>query len=222
MASPTCIIPAKRTSERLPGKNLMELGGKPLLAWAIEAAREADIFEGGVWVTTEDAETQAVAVAYGAFVHPRPMGYSQAKVTVRQVIGQFVRYQGDPKYDPIMIHQCTSPFVSATTMRQMVQAFLANEDWDILEARGPDVQFASPWIMSQAIAFSEPDYVVRDPHLEEFADLDPGPVDRILHAENSSIGRMLWKLDAKESVNVNTEDDFNAAELWLAEEMVGG
>ena len=36
------IVPARAGSKRLPRKNLLPLGGKPLVAWAIEAAMGAD------------------------------------------------------------------------------------------------------------------------------------------------------------------------------------
>ena len=35
------VIPARGGSKGLPGKNIRPLGGKPLIAWTIEAARGA-------------------------------------------------------------------------------------------------------------------------------------------------------------------------------------
>ena len=52
---PLCIIPARAGSKRLLRKNLTMLGGKPLLAWTIEKAIKASIFD-NVWVSSEDHE----------------------------------------------------------------------------------------------------------------------------------------------------------------------
>ena len=35
------VIPAKKISRRLPGKNLKKLGGHPLIAWTIDAAKKS-------------------------------------------------------------------------------------------------------------------------------------------------------------------------------------
>ena len=39
------LIPAKGGSTRLARKNIVQLGGKPLLAWAAEAARESGVID---------------------------------------------------------------------------------------------------------------------------------------------------------------------------------
>lgn len=41
------VIPARSGSKGLPGKNIKELCGKPLLAWTIEAALESSCFDQG-------------------------------------------------------------------------------------------------------------------------------------------------------------------------------
>src|SRR5690606_6847583 len=47
----SAIIPAKAHSHRVPGKNLRPLGGRPLVAWTIEAAMESSV--DGVYVSTD-------------------------------------------------------------------------------------------------------------------------------------------------------------------------
>ena len=64
---PICIIPARGGSKRFPRKNLALLNGKPLLAYAIEAALESRLFE-EVMVSTEDREIAQVACSFGATV----------------------------------------------------------------------------------------------------------------------------------------------------------
>jgi N-acylneuraminate cytidylyltransferase len=61
------IIPARGGSKRLPRKNILDFHGKPLLAWTIEAAQKAGIFD-HIVVSTEDREIGEVALASGAEV----------------------------------------------------------------------------------------------------------------------------------------------------------
>ena len=64
---PLCVIPARGGSKRLPRKNIAEIGGKPMVAYAIEAALTSGVFE-KVCVSTEDEEIAAVSRASGAEV----------------------------------------------------------------------------------------------------------------------------------------------------------
>lgn len=70
------IIPARAGQQIIPWKNLRELGGKTLLAWAIEVAFAADKID-VVIVSTEDERTAEEAKQHGAMVAPRPAEYSQ-------------------------------------------------------------------------------------------------------------------------------------------------
>src|SRR5687768_6275727 len=70
------IIPARAGKQSTPWKNLQKLGGKTLLAWAIEtafAAKSVDV----VIVSTEDARIAKEAKKLGAIVAPRPKEYAQ-------------------------------------------------------------------------------------------------------------------------------------------------
>ncbi|MDR2801293.1 MAG: hypothetical protein LBB52_08570 [Desulfovibrio sp.] len=49
------LIPARGGSKGLPGKNIMEFAGKPLIAWTIMAAREAECVS-SVVVSSDDME----------------------------------------------------------------------------------------------------------------------------------------------------------------------
>jgi pseudaminic acid cytidylyltransferase len=61
------VIPARGGSKRIPRKNIRPFAGKPMIAYAIEAARASGLFE-HVVVTTDDAEIADVARAGGAEV----------------------------------------------------------------------------------------------------------------------------------------------------------
>lgn len=67
MNSMLAIIPARGGSKGIPGKNIKELCGKPLIAYTIEAALKAENID-KVIVTTDSREIAEVAIKYGAEV----------------------------------------------------------------------------------------------------------------------------------------------------------
>ena len=66
------VIPARGRSKRIPRKNIRLFAGKPIIAYAIAAARQCGLFD-RIVVSTDDAEIAAVARDCGAetpFVRP--------------------------------------------------------------------------------------------------------------------------------------------------------
>lgn len=61
------IIPARGGSKRIPGKNIKDFLGKPIIAYSIEAALQSKLFD-VVMVSTDDEEISAVSKRYGAEV----------------------------------------------------------------------------------------------------------------------------------------------------------
>lgn len=67
MSGIVAVIPARGGSKGIPRKNLVDLGGKPLIQWTIEAAIESRALD-RVIVSTEDVEIAACARSAGAEV----------------------------------------------------------------------------------------------------------------------------------------------------------
>jgi pseudaminic acid cytidylyltransferase len=66
------IIPARGGSKRIPRKNIKEFCGKPMIAYAIYAAKQSGLFD-HIVVSTDDEEITEIAKAFGAeipFVRP--------------------------------------------------------------------------------------------------------------------------------------------------------
>lgn len=107
------IIPARGGSKRLPGKNIKNLDGKPLIAWSIDAAINS-IYIDHVIVTTDDVEIANVAIKYGAMVpFIRAENLSTDIATTEDVINDCLEKLVDIKADIIVVLQPTSPFRSS-------------------------------------------------------------------------------------------------------------
>src|SRR5262249_45872769 len=109
------IIPARGGSKGIPRKNLIPLAGKTLVAYSIEAARQAKGIH-RVVVSTEDPEIAAVARGYGAEVVERPTQISGDKASSESVLLHIVEHlQRTESYTPdlIVFLQCTSPLTQA-------------------------------------------------------------------------------------------------------------
>ena len=66
------VIPARGGSKRIPRKNIRQFAGKPMIAYAISAARQSGLFE-HIIVSTDDQEIAELARREGAetpFVRP--------------------------------------------------------------------------------------------------------------------------------------------------------
>lgn len=61
------IIPARGGSKRIPGKNIRNFLGKPVIAYSIEMALQSGLFS-EVMVSTDDKEIAEIAIKYGASV----------------------------------------------------------------------------------------------------------------------------------------------------------
>lgn len=59
------VITARGGSKRIPGKNIKNFCGKPILAYSIEAALQSGLFD-EVMVSTDSEEIAEIAKRYGA------------------------------------------------------------------------------------------------------------------------------------------------------------
>ena len=67
---------ARGGSKGVPGKNIKEICGKPLIAYPIEIAKEIESIE-KIFVSTEDDNIATVAKGFGADIIPRPHDLAQ-------------------------------------------------------------------------------------------------------------------------------------------------
>jgi CMP-N,N'-diacetyllegionaminic acid synthase len=118
MVSTLALIPARGGSKGIPRKNIRHIAGKPLIAWTIEAARDAAGID-RVVVSTDDAEIAEVAIAWGAdvpFLRPAELASDDAPgiAPVLHAIGEL------PGYSRLLLLQPTSPLRDARCIEAML------------------------------------------------------------------------------------------------------
>ncbi len=121
------IIPARKGSQRCPGKNWAIVGAHPLVAWSIIRAQYSGIFTELI-VTTDDIEVAAIAKDHKCRVVNRPAGLAMADTPMLPVVRHAVGEALTPP-DVVVLLQPTSPFRSVADIQQA---------YDLLSTSGGD------------------------------------------------------------------------------------
>ena len=164
------IITAKGGSKRIPKKNIKDFIGKPMLSYAIEAAKGANIFD-EIMVSTDSEEIANIAKEYGANVpFMRSEKTSDDFATTYNVLDEVIQeYKKDRReFDNICcIYPCV-PFLTPDILQQAYPEF-ANSGFDRLT---PVVKYSHPiqrafMIEAGILKYAEPKYaLVRSQDLE--------------------------------------------------------
>tara|TARA_B100000029_G_scaffold514404_1_gene617080 strand:- start:1263 stop:1979 length:717 start_codon:yes stop_codon:yes gene_type:complete len=108
------IIPARGGSKSVPGKNIRELNGKPLIAYTIESAKKIKDKFHRIIVSTDDEKIAEISKTYGAdvpFIRPSDLATDKTPTyPVLQHAVHFVENQDSINIDLIMLLQPTAPF----------------------------------------------------------------------------------------------------------------
>lgn len=117
------IITARGGSKGIPGKNIKELAGKPLIAYTIEAAQKSGVFDRLI-VSTDDEKIAEVAKQYGCEVpFMRPVELAGDTTPHTPVLIHAITWLYDNenyKPDFVMILQPTAPLRNAIHIREAV------------------------------------------------------------------------------------------------------
>lgn len=227
------VIPARGGSKGVPGKNLRELGGKPLIAHTIEAATAAGCLD-RVLLTTDSPEIAAAGRRYGAeapWLRPAelaqdtthtPPVIEHAVAWVEQALGRGV--------DIVVTLQPTSPFRTAAHIAEAVGHLMARPELDSVISVTA-VEFPPFWMLRAEGAQLRPfvqdgvDYTLKErqelPRLVQpngaiYVTRRALLTERGVLFSAFSGGRTGWLLmDWASSVDIDQELDFVTAEALL-------
>ncbi|WP_026915716.1 cytidylyltransferase domain-containing protein [Christiangramia portivictoriae] len=119
------IIPARGGSKGVPGKNIKELGGKPLIQYTIEAAKE--LFEDSqIIISTDCNDIKETVENFGLKVpFLRPAHLATDTAGTYEVLLHALKYAENYGFNPetLLLLQPTSPFRNAAHIREAVELY---------------------------------------------------------------------------------------------------
>jgi CMP-N,N'-diacetyllegionaminic acid synthase len=220
------LITARGGSKRLPGKNIRILGGKPLIVWSIEVAKNVDEIC-DVLVSTDDSEIADVCRVAGALVpwlRPEVLATDTA-ASIDVALHALEWYEAENgRIDAILLLQPTSPFRTEKSVRTGINIFaehglpvlgvspvLDHPMWTFKKDGEYLVPFLKDHGMSMRSQDLPPAYVVNG----SFYLISPTD----LRANRSFFGTRTMPLlieSPKEALDIDTEWDWRMAEALFS------
>ena len=124
------LIPARGGSKGLPGKNIKDLCGMPLLAWPIRAAKESNYID-QVIVSTENKNYADIARSYGAsvpFIRPAKLAKDDsATYLVVEHALNYLKSQNEI-YDYMVLLEPTSPLTTSKDIDEALKLLISKRD----------------------------------------------------------------------------------------------
>jgi N-acylneuraminate cytidylyltransferase len=122
------IITARGGSKRIPQKNIKDFYGKPMLSYAIDACKEANIFN-EIMVSTDSQEIMAIAKKYGAQVpflrsENTANDFATTADVLCEVLENYKLYGMNYNY-LCCVYPCV-PFLTGKTLREAYSQFISS------------------------------------------------------------------------------------------------
>lgn len=217
------IIPARAGSKRLKNKNILELNGKPLIGWTIDAALNSQYVD-DIFVSTDDESIAEYAINCGVLVPElRPEYLASDNATTESVI----RYILD-KYrnmaDIIILLQPTSPLRTQEHINAALELFLNKKATSVVSVCKSE---HSPlWANTLPNDFSMNNFITveskkRSQDLDTFYRLNGAiyiyDIDLILGTNSLEYNEttFAYLMDSVSSIDIDTQSDFEYATFCL-------
>jgi CMP-N,N'-diacetyllegionaminic acid synthase len=218
------VVPARGGSTRVPRKNLALLGGRPLLAYTLDACRDAGL-AGRTFLSTEDDEiAAAVKTLSDARVIHRPMELATATASTESALlhSLDVLEREDIKPEWLIVLAPTSPFRAASSIQSFCDAVVAAPDgqdclMSVTENRGDFWRGRESGLLERLMPNAPRRQQDRTPLWEENSAIYVTRVSA-LRATGSVLGSRVrgMPLSAIEGFDINTEFDLRLAEALLS------
>lgn len=222
------IITARGGSKRIPHKNIRNFIGKPVIAYAIDAAVKSRVFD-TVMVSTDDMGIADIAKRYGADVpFMRSEQTADDYATTKEVLQEVLRTYAErgEAFDIACCIYPTAPLLTGERIREAMQLLEEDADTDLVL---PVVRFSYPpqrafTMEEDLLTLAYPEY--RDARSQDLTPFyhDAGQFYLFRTAQFLESGQLLagrmraMELTETEVQDIDTETDWAMAELkyqWI-------
>ena len=120
------VIPARAGSRGIPCKNIVNLAGKALVAYTIEAAKQSKIFD-KIVVSTDSERIESISVKYGAQVVKRPKRLARDRAPTEPAmlhVLEKLKKKDDYEPDIVFLLQPTSPLRADENIKAAYKKFV--------------------------------------------------------------------------------------------------
>ncbi len=118
------MIPARIGSSRLKMKNLALINGKPLIYYAIQAAKESDVFD-KIIINSDHQIFSEIADRYNVDFYPRPKKLGSSKTKSDEVVSDFINNY--KKANIVAWVNPIAPFQTGDEINKIINYFIDNK-----------------------------------------------------------------------------------------------
>jgi CMP-N-acetylneuraminic acid synthetase len=211
------LIPMKGHSERVPGKNLRVIAGRPLFHWIAETLLKADSIDEVIVDTDSDEIELAVRDAFPSIsIHRRPDHLHGDLVPMHDVVAEVARSVG---HDHLLQTHATNPLLRPATVDRAISAFLEPGSHDsLMSVTALQTRFYFP---DGRPVNHDPEVLARtqdlDPIYEENSNIYIAPRQQIIDTGRRIGSRpKLFPMPRDEAVDIDEELDLLVAEFLLS------
>lgn len=217
------ITPARSGSKGLKDKNIKELNGKPLIAYTIEAAKKANIFD-EIFVSTDSEKYAEISRQYGASIpFLRSSENSDDKASswdvVREVLNKL-----DEQFDIVVLLQPTSPLRKSDDIKGAIELFFKkNADTVVSVCETPHPIFWCNTLKDDCSMknFIKKEYQKPRQELPKSYTLNGAiyicKVENIDNLDFYCDKSYAYIMNKENSIDIDSEIDFELAKLYLAD-----
>ena len=216
------IIPARGGSKRLPRKNILDLAGKPLIAWSIEAALKSEYID-KVIVSSDDDEILQISQSFGADIIKRPQELATDISTSFDAIKHTINET--QLYDYVVLLQPTSPLRNKKHIDESIQTLISKDADAVISVC--EMDHSPLWSNTLPENESMNHFIREEVKNKRSQDLDNyyrlnGAIyicktDLLLKEETFFIKKNIYayKMQRKSSIDIDEKIDFKLAEFFI-------
>jgi len=215
-------IPIRSGSKSIPDKNIKEIGGKPLVAWTIETSLKAGL---RTIVNSDSEKYLEIASRYGAETMLRPKDLAEDFTPMFEVLRSEI-FKIKPVPEIVVLLSATVPFRKLIILQNAISYFIASMDkYDSAMAvqKIPQEYNPAQVIINTSMGLRMADgrelwerATSRQSYPEAFVTSQGIYIFKTSNLSRGNFyGDKTMLLECNSSIDINTKEDFQKAELEL-------